>query len=217
MNLTQSRRNLVISIDLTHWKRNLVISVCGGLLVLFLVLRFVYPSDRNIAYIGVHIDAKAIVAEVMGELRAMSDDEVRSIGAAERPCRSRLIECRGLSQTYITKLAAEELAKRASDKDTEFKERAQKAADTAAQAANESAFAAKRIAEANERAAQAAAESAWANKLSAWAAQRSAVAAEWNVWVTGLGFAIAVFGFLFGVLTWWDTRRLNLQPPTIGV
>src|SRR5258707_2679287 len=117
------RRNLVISIDLTHWKRNLVISVCGGLLVLLLV-RFLYPSDRSIAYIGVHIDAKAIIAEVMGELRAMSDDEVRSIGAAERPCGSRLIKCRGLSQTYITKLAAEELAKRASDKDAEFKERA---------------------------------------------------------------------------------------------
>lgn len=207
--------------DLTHWKRNLVVSACLGLLAgtfcAWIALRSPSYQEAGIFYYET-IDVKKVIADVIGELRAMPDDELRSISVATRPCDSRLIRCRRLLQSYVTKLAAAEFAQRTADRETEFKERAQKIADAAAQAAKESSIAAQRSAEANERAAQAARESAFAAQKSAWAAKRSADAAVQTVWLAGIGSTTAIFMAIFSILTWFDTRRRNLhaaaQEPT---
>jgi len=127
-------------------------------------------------------DPKEMAAEVVKALRVASDDDLTIIRSARRPCRSRLIDCNGLSEAYVHTLSAEEYTRRIEAKANELKERAQKSADAAAEAARKNA--------------EAQFVSALANQRTAEAAQRTLFWTAFGGICTGLGLLGGGIGFV---------------------
>jgi hypothetical protein len=201
--------------DFTHLSRNLGLSICAGALVLVVMQRSEIPSPSYIyAYLydlrpeftdfpgnffevahtlrlpRPKVSVKERTDAIYTELGAKSDIELRAISVAQRPCASGLIECRGLSEGFITRSALAEVAQRAKNKELQLRERDQKMAEASTQAAIDSAAAAARSARAAE--------------LNANASNRSS-------WITGLGSAFAGGMFVLAGLTYRDGRRRDQQ------
>lgn len=134
----------------------------------------------------------AITRAINAELHSMSDTDLRSIAHARRPCASRLINCQGMSEGWVTAVALQEEVARA-------KERDQQIAQSSVQATKEATSVALRA---------------------AVAAENQARTAYWTYWFTvimaSVGVGGTVFGFLRWLARWWRRRaarlRLTAQP-----
>ena len=177
-----------------------LISLVSGLMVALPIMRDLIPGPWY-AFVGLTENTtlmcigcprikrpttKELVGKVMGELRAMRDDELTSISNANRPCASHLFDCRDLSEMYVRHLAAAELERRAKEKENSFKERSQKTAD-------EALLVQQRNAEANQIAAE--------------AQVRNVQLAERNLWIAGCSAGAAVATVIFAAISWWSKRR----------
>ena len=118
------------------------------------------PTNQTIPHPSV--SSIELATRIQERLHRMSDNELRLISDANRPCKSKLInECYGFIESYVRKLAADERLHRAQVREDELKER-----NTAANEA---------VGRAAMKNAKAAAASAKAAVASAEAAQRNAV------------------------------------------
>jgi hypothetical protein len=121
--------------------------------------------------------------EVNTQLRQMDDDHLRSIANAQRPCASGLINCQGLAELWVQKVAAAEYTERAKKRDQEI-------ANTAAQAAK---------------------DNARAQELNAITNQKQLEIGQRNLILAAMSGAVGFGTFVLGVLTWRDRRAETAQ------
>lgn len=158
---------------------------------------FIGSTDR---FKLVRVSKKELSDAVIRKLRLATDDEITAVKSARLPCRSKLIDCGDLWDSYVRTLAAEEAVRRATEKEDQRKKEAAEIQADMARAAKETAEAQMQNAKANLLAAQAAMAAARAAQESAEAAQRNAV-------FTGLGGAAAAFTAIIGGLTYRNKRK----------
>jgi hypothetical protein len=129
--------------DIAPLWRNLILSLCAGLLVLAIIARHEIPSPlviytylyesgpkgfgKDVVMFGDAIalpkpkkSIQEITDEINAELQQMPDIRLRSISVAQKPCASGLIDCRGMSEGWVTRVALAEVADRAKKLDQEI-------------------------------------------------------------------------------------------------
>jgi hypothetical protein len=132
-----------------------------------------YLSDSRMFH-PVRQETNAALAEQLQfTLQQMSDAELTRISEAERPCASKLLNCRGFSDSYTRKLAAAERLDRASRIELELK-KAHRAMEE---------------------------QQAEYQKMSAQAAVKAAADSELKTFYEGLGAAAAIATILFTIIT----------------
>jgi hypothetical protein len=133
--------------DIAPLWRNLILSLCAGLLILVIISRHEIPSPlviytylyesqpkgfakgfgKDVVMFGNAItlpkpkkSIQEITDEINAELQEMPDVRLRSISMAQKPCASGLIDCRGMSEGWVTRVALAEVADRAKKLDQEI-------------------------------------------------------------------------------------------------